>query len=130
MPIVLGVVFLVMYLWFFRYDRCLMELDMAGVTLRAACVSETDPEGHVAVAASEWKKRYFEKYYAWEDSILAGWERGHVILKGDGSLAFPLPGLNFWSADDRMRAAASCEVSPHREAYVLRCYRRLRGFVT
>ena len=46
-PFVMGVILLVIYMWFFQYDRCLMEQDYALITVLGTEKQGLSPEERV-----------------------------------------------------------------------------------
>ena len=46
-PFVMGVILLVIYMWFFQYDRCLMEQDYALITVMATEKQKLKPQERV-----------------------------------------------------------------------------------
>ncbi len=128
LPFVFGVVLLVIYLWFFIYDRALMELDTGAVALRTAVRGEMDAEERGQAAGESLQKLYEGKYAAWSwEERVARYNHGKVSISCRGSINFPFPGLQFWNGGSDWGAACSRECAVMRPCSMLRTYRKVRA---
>ncbi|MCR4897235.1 MAG: hypothetical protein K5891_10720 [Lachnospiraceae bacterium] len=125
MPVILGAVFLTMYLLFYVYDRALMDQDLGSVVFRMANEDFVTPGERVGSGVEWWEKRYFDKYYGWRDSAFLGYRYGKVTGECGGSISFPLMDLILPGRDRSLSARASYGIYPHREAAMVRLYRKL-----
>ncbi len=108
LPMVTGVMLFVIYTMLFQYDRCLLEQDVGALALWGSLAEASDTaqlEQKVQVRMSEL---YREKYAAWRITRLdASLDRNRFLAEGAGRLTFPVPGWNFWNADNVWEASAS-----------------------
>ncbi len=126
LPFVLGVILLVIYLWFFAYDRCLMEQDYAMVLIKGIYTSDLTPEERVGYVKELADKTYREEYYGWNfGETKITYDLGRMKIEGDGFLEFPFKGLNFWSEDNTWSSTASHEGSVIKKILGIRTFRKI-----
>lgn len=128
-PFVMGVILLVIYMWFFQYDRCLMEQDYALITVLGTEKQGLSPEERVEHIRKLISGLYTDEYYAWrmvnpEISV----EKGKVRMKIEGSLEFPFYGFSFWSDDHIWESGAKREGTVIDKAFGLRTFRKIKSF--
>lgn len=127
-PMVLGIVFLLIYLWFFQYDRCLVELDAGILALRGAVLQADDTASITAGLEEEQRKITWDKYICWEQgemNIL--WKHGKVAVQGKGACRFPGRGLQTSVDDESWTINVSCENTRLNPVAFLRGCRKLKG---
>lgn len=128
LPIVLGVILLIMYLWFFQYNRCLMEQDMGALALRGTAIQEADQKELVRKIRKDADNLYWDKYVAWrKDEVEVRVEKGKLLIKGRGGLRFPFQGFRFWKGEDFWDTEASYKNILLSPTSIIRKYRRLTG---
>lgn len=130
-PFVTGALILTVFLFFFQYDRCLLEQDVSLLTLYAAGVEADrvqDAAELIGRRAAELSK---EKYVAWEsDELQIILEKSGVSISGAGRLTFPLPGWNFFNGDNEWMTGVSREAARLSPADFIRIYRRIQEEIT
>lgn len=100
LPLVFGVIFFIVYMLLFQYDRCLMEQDLGAMALWGCSVEASDEEALEKLAEERMKAMYRDKYAAWRFTELASrMERNRFTASGKAQLRFPVPGLNFWGGN-------------------------------
>lgn len=128
LPIVLGVILLIIYLWFFQYDRCLMEQDIGALALRGAALEAADNENRVRALKDYANEMYLEKYIAWNQELAAiKMQQRKITVGGKGSLNFPFKGLNFWNNENVWESAAEYKNTVLSPETVVRNYNKLVG---
>lgn len=126
MPIVCVVILLVVYLWFFQYNRCLMEQDVGALALRGAVMQTEDNEERMENLRSQADAIYRDKYVAWKyDEAELEIGHGTVSVKQTGGIQIPfgIPGSNETMAE----YAAICENHLLNPVIFVRSYRKLTG---
>lgn len=128
LPMVLGVIVLIIYLWFFQYDRCLMEQDAGILALRGTIMKAEDNQERVRMLIKEAEQMNKEKYVAWEekkgDFTI---EKGRLQVKKAGELCFPFRGLQFWNGENVWEVEVVYENQLLSPVSMIRYYRKLTG---
>lgn len=89
LPMVCVVVILIVYLWFFQYNRCLMEQDMGVLALRGAAMQGDNTE-RIDKLREQADTLYTEKYIAWDRGEIAlAIGHGVVTVEQTGSIRLP-----------------------------------------
>lgn len=117
LPVVIGsVIFVICFLLFF-YDRCLMEQDVAMISIRASQSQAQSPE-ELEKELVTWRQQYLaEKEYAWEMStIVMSRKQNRIEFEREGKL---LMGERVWTAKV---TGSALELHP---ASILRLCRRI-----
>lgn len=128
LPVVLGVIVLTIYLWFFQYDRCLMEQDAGMLAWRGAVLEAENPAERVRLLEKEAGKVYEGKYVAWEGERAAiSMKAGKLQVKMAGKLQFPFQGLQFWAGSNVWETKALYENQVIHPVSVIRNYRKMGG---
>lgn len=128
LPIVMGVILLMIYLWFFQYDRCLMEQDAGILALRGTTIEAPNNQERVRLLTKEARQIYGDKYVAWEGGKEAiSIQEGKMRVKKAGRLRFPFQGLQFWSGKDVWEAEALYENQLLSPMSIIRNYRKITG---
>ncbi len=108
LPVVIGAILFVIYMMLFQYDRCLLEQDVGAMALWGSLVEASDTAELERRAQGRMAELYREKYAAWRMTKLdASLDRNRFCVEGAGQLVFPVPGWNFWSADNVWGTTAS-----------------------
>lgn len=129
-PFVMGVILLVIYMWFFQYDRCLMEQDYALITVMAAEKQKMKPQERVDYLTGLITDMYTEDYYAWKmNNPSVSFGKGKLRIEIEGSLEFPFKGFNFWSDDNIWESGAVREGTVIDKAFGIRTYRKIRNLI-
>lgn len=126
MPIILGTIFLVIYMWFFQYNRCLMNQDIGILTVRGVELQGANGSERVEYVEEQVDGMYREQYFAWnygESQI--SYERGKLIIGTTGAIEFPFEGLNFWSTNNVWEAKSEYSNTHIPRMLGIRTYRKL-----
>lgn len=127
LPISMGAFLLIIFLFVFQYDRCLLEQDVGLLTLYAATLEAQDETEAVMLIRSRASELSREKYVAWETERL--WitvEKGGVRIEGEGKLTFPLPEWNLFNKDNVWSAKISRGSTRVAPTDFIRIYRRIQ----
>lgn len=101
LPMLMGMIFFIIYMLLFQYDRCLMEQDLGAMALWGSSVEESDTKTLDEMARERMAALYRDKYRAWRFMDLQLLlKENRFTAKGSGQLAFPVSGLNFWSSSN------------------------------
>jgi hypothetical protein len=128
MPIVIACVLLIIYMWFFQYDRCLLEMDTYAAVLRSVHTDAENNEERLLIMKKYVNEIYRNKYAAWELSAQkTRIEKGKAYVEQSGSLKFPFKALFFWNIEDTWNAAAEGQADILNPAFVVRRVRQIMG---
>lgn len=128
-PFVTGVILLVIYLWFFQYDRCLLELDTGILSLRGSVLYTEQKKNIMEKLERESDRLSVEKYIAWEKGpFKVKLEKDKVYAKGEGEVVFPFKGLAFWNGGSLWKIEAACENHIINPALFLRTCRKILDY--
>lgn len=106
-PLAVSAILLVVSLFVFQYDRCLMEQDVAAQTVKAAYAEAQTKEELTDKIQLQTAGLYRNKYVAWDMILLdIKIKRGIVEAVGKGAFQFPLPGWNLWNRENIWNAQA------------------------
>lgn len=101
LPVVLGTLLFIVYMLLFQYDRCLMEQDLGELALWGSRVEAEDSGELQNLIQKRAGGIYKDKYAVWKMLTLdVKLEHNRFGVTGKGQLAFPVPGINFWSRDN------------------------------
>lgn len=107
LPVALGTVLFIVYMLLFQYDRCLMEQDLGALALWGSRVKAEDSGELQNMIQKRTNEIYKDKYAVWKMLALdVKLEHNRFAVAGKGRLAFPVPGINFWSRDNVWEAEA------------------------
>lgn len=127
-PFVMGTLLLIIFLFIFQYDRCLMEQDIGMLVLYAENLNTQDKDEAISLMKSRASEIYWDKYFAWkQEELQITIEKNEICVKGTGTLTFPVPEWNFinranvWKAKSIQRAIRLNPVD------FIRIYRRTEG---
>ncbi len=139
LPIAIGVIILTMYLWFYQYDRLLLDQDAAAIALRSAKGvsaqagpgTRYSPAERVTLADNESKSRYKDKYVAWsEETATTSYRRGMIKVEMKGRVIFPFKSfLDFWDGSDMWDVSTRHSSAVRSEILILRTYRKGKQLV-
>ena len=90
MPLVFGVILMVLYLLFFQYNRCVLELELGVFALRGSLLETESNEDRAEKLQQQAMEQNEERYIAWEcGDIQWKLERGTLQAEQQGVLLFP-----------------------------------------
>lgn len=128
MPVVLGVVILVMRIWFFRYDRVLQDMDTCAVVVRCLEQQDMNPDEKASYIVEQMQGRYKEHYIAWNFGDISVSCRGDSISCTATGSSGPIVGISgLWDEPDSMYASSERERTILPEVFVIRTYRKALG---
>ncbi|MCD7835528.1 MAG: hypothetical protein LUG83_02495 [Lachnospiraceae bacterium] len=128
LPMVMMGILLIIYLWFFQYDRCLMELDTNSAVLGALSENAADNNQRLLYIKNCLNKEYCEKYVAWNyENINIEIKNGKVYVERDGSVLFPFEALAFWEGSNIWNAGTSIEMDILSPEYIVRSISKIKG---
>lgn len=126
-PFVMGVILLVIYMFFFQYDRCLMEQSAAVLAMRGCTLQIVDTAELVQEMVRQGGKED-RPYVAWEVEEVRVQTKGNAfIVTRNGRLKFPFRGLDFWNGSIHWEDEARYENHRIRPVTFIRNYRKLGG---
>lgn len=125
MPVVLGIVILVMRIWFFRYDRVLQDMDTCAVVVRCMEQKDMNADEKAAYIVEQMQGRYKDHYIAWSfGDISASCRGGSVSCSVTGSSG-PIARISgLWDVPGSMSATSERERTILSEVFVIRTYRK------
>ncbi|MCM1325800.1 MAG: hypothetical protein NC094_05540 [Bacteroidales bacterium] len=128
LPMALGAIVLIMYLWFFQYNRCLLEQDAGILALRGAVTEAADNQKRITLLTEQAEQMDKDKYVAWEDAKTSiTIKQGKIQVKKEGLLRFPFQGLIPGKSKCVWEAGAIYENRILIPTSVIRYYRKLTG---
>ncbi len=99
MPTVLCMIFLIIYMLFFQYNRCLLELDLGILALRGCVMQAENNEDRVEQLRKQMCERNEEMYIGWQCSdIKIRIEKGVLRMEQQATSEIPIA-LDFPSAN-------------------------------
>ncbi len=128
MPMALGIVILVLRIWFFRYDRVLQDMDTCGVVVRCTEQQDMDPEERASYIIEQIQGRYKDSYIAWNFGEVSAVCRGDSIsctVTGSSGQIADIAGL--WDVPDTLSAETERARTVFPEVFVIRTYRKAPG---
>lgn len=129
-PFVIAVILLVIYVWFFLYDRCLMEQDCAGIMVKGAVLQGVSVSERIDYMKGLISENYNKQYLCWEDGErTVGYDNGMIEISTQGSLEFPFMGLSFWSDDGRWEASRTLSCKEYDRIFIIRTYRKIQSMI-
>jgi Flp pilus assembly protein TadG len=128
MPIVIGCILFVIYMWFFQYDRCLMETDINAAALRAASAETDSLDERLELAEKYVQNISTEKYAAWdkEDASIKI-EKNKVCIEAGGNVRFPIRSLIFQNDGNVWSASVQVKTDVINPAFVVRSINKTMG---
>ena len=128
LPFVLGIILMVIRIWFFRYDNVLQDMDTGAVVVRASLQRDMSPDERADYVISQMQERYRDSYIAWNFGEL------NVRCSGDtticetsgSSVAGEAIGVFNDIPSSVSCVSARSRTSPE-EVFVIRTYRKVLG---
>lgn len=128
LPLVMGALILTVSLFFFQYDRCLLEQDVNVLAICAGTAMAEDEAELAAIIRRRALEISSDKYAAWRMTRLEAFVRGRkVSVTGAGDLTLPLPEWNFFRQEDGWSAQVLRETQRISPAEYIRLYRKIKG---
>lgn len=128
MPIVIAGILLVMYLWFFQYDRCLLEIDTNAVALRVSNAEAEDNDERMFLLKKYMNEIYYDKYAAWnQNAANIKIEKGSIYVEQEGNVIFPFESLGFWNCDNIWSLKLKVKANIINPVFVVRNICKLKG---
>lgn len=128
LPLVIGALIFAIFLFFFQYDRCLLEQD---INMLAVCAGTTAAENSgelEAVIQRKASELFMDKYIAWTmDELQIAVKGDRVSVRGGGYLTLPLPEWNFFREEDEWGVQTLRETLRTSPADYVRLYRKIKG---
>lgn len=126
LPMIMIFILWMIYLWFFQYNRCLMEQDAGVLALQGAALQSEDNEERIRQLRKIADQVYGEKYIAWESGEPElKIEKGTIYVKQKGRIRFPFGELIPGTASAEATAAYENDIiSP---VHFIRSYRKITG---
>lgn len=126
LPMVMIFILWMIYLWFFQYNRCLMEQDAGALALQGAALQSEDNEDRMRQLREMANQVYGEKYIAWENGEMElKIEKGMICVKQKGRIRFPFGSLIPGTASAETTAVYENDIiSP---VHFIRSYRKMMG---
>uniref|UniRef100_UPI004056D89D TadE/TadG family type IV pilus assembly protein n=1 Tax=Acetatifactor sp. TaxID=1872090 RepID=UPI004056D89D len=96
LPMVCVVVLFIVYLWFFQYNRCVMEQDAGVLALRGVAMQTENQEERMMNLRNQANGMNREKYIAWECNeaeLKIGNGVVEVVQSGRNLMSFGIAGL-------------------------------------
>ncbi len=103
LPIVMGVILIMIYLWLYQYDRCIMEQDMGRLALWGCETIAQGNENMAGMIEDKLAEVDGEIYIGWQcEEQKATLDKNVFTAKAGGTLTMPfamLNGENVWGAE-------------------------------
>lgn len=128
LPFVLGIILMVIRIWFFRYDNVLQDMDTGAVVVRASLQRDMSPEERADYVVSQMQERYRDSYIAWNFGELNVRCSGDTVFcetsgsSATGASVDVFGGIPSFGACVSARSRTSPE-----EVFVIRTYRKVLG---
>lgn len=127
LPLVIMMVVFVMYLWFFQYDRCLLEQDTGMVALKGTAVQDAISEKRMYELEKLADGVYRDKYIACEELIQRAMVYGgKVLVEGKLKMGMPFMGAYFIEDKSEWQIDTGYRNDIIEPASLLRKYKRLK----
>lgn len=127
-PFVIGGILLIIYVWFFMYDRCLMEQDYAGVMVCGAIQQELSPDERIEYIKEKVSNLYRKQYLCWNwTDTDVSIKNGKIEISVGGYLEFPFRGLDFRNSDSIWKADREYTGKTYDRAFIIRTFRKIEG---
>ena len=130
MPIVLAVIIIVMYIMFFRYDRCLMEQDCGILLVRGVSMQAANAEERVKKTNALQTRTDFSRYIAWSrGDVSIQTKRVQLVIATEGDMNFLFAGWQLEGLPAKWHAAVEYKGSLVTPTFFVRnCEKALRLF--
>ena len=112
MPMVISSMLLIIYMWLFQYDRCLMELNIDEAIVKSEARFAKDNNESMAILKNDISDIDYCRYILWEDrKTELKISRGVITVSQKGSLVFPFKSFAFWGGDNLWSAGTKEKVN-------------------
>lgn len=129
-PFVIAVILLVMYIWFYLYDSCLMDQDFAGVLMKGTAVQHVSNDERIEYIETKVKNLYREQYVFWDwGNFTTKISGGKIEISVSGSLSFPFKELNFWNDENTWETDRSYSSAILKSVFIIRTFRKFTGLI-
>ncbi|MDE7355050.1 MAG: hypothetical protein K2O06_18680 [Acetatifactor sp.] len=127
-PISISVMLFLVCMFFYQYDRCLMEQDLGMLTLQAAAAMGENSEEIAEKLLSDMKSFSRKRYILWQfTSMDMKMEQGQIEVEASAKLTFPLPEWNLLKSRNVWDASAGYKNTRISPVFFIRQYRKLTG---
>lgn len=127
-PIVLAGILFVMYIWFFQYDRCLMDIDINAIGLRASNANAENNDERMFLLKKYMNEIYYDKYAAWNiGAANLKIEKGCIFVEQEGNVRFPFKSLGFWRGNNIWSTKSETKANIINPVFVVRSIRKFKG---
>lgn len=126
--ITLCVIVLLIYLVFYQYNRCLMEMDMGALALRGCTILAENKEDLMLELKRQETEIYQKKYMMWKKGKTEmELEGGTIKVSGSGKLKIPFGSMYGGNGKSHWEASAAYENQRIDPVSSIRLYRKLTG---
>lgn len=127
LPLVLMMIVFVMYLWFFQYNRCLLEQDVGMLALKGTTLQDVTTEERMCELQNLSEGVYRNKYIACEDLLnSAKVQSGKVFVEGSMKMSLPFMGTYFIKDKSEWQIDTGYQNDIMEPTSLLRKYKRLK----
>ena len=127
MPIVLIIQITILYLLFFQYNRCLMEQDIATLSIRACALTKEDDWTLLERMKKEAEKVSQDKYVAWKCASPTIELKRNVITVGqECQQIFPFLHIE-WQKENIWKSSVAYEVDRISPMEEVRSWEKIKG---
>lgn len=126
-PMVLAAMMMIVYLFLFQYNRCLLEQDMGLLALYAVTTEASDKEASLQKRIGEI---YLDKYVLWKmqkKDISVALEGGFAKAQGTGGMNLPLSGITLFAGERTENVKYECKLTRTEPVAVMRLSKKIRG---
>lgn len=128
LPLFMGTLIFIIYMWLFQYNRCLMEQDLGAAVLWGSTVEAEDAKTLERMIKERMTGIYRDKYVLWNFTRLEGeLKKNRFMVKGAAQLKFSFSGWNFWSNGNVWGAGAEYECRRFSPVTFIRLCRGLKS---
>ena len=128
LPFTLGIILMVIRIWFFRYDRVLQDMDTCSVVVRCMEQQDMNADERAAYVIEQMQGRYKDSYIAWNFGEVSATCNGNSVtctVTGSGGHISGIAGL--WNEPDAYSASSERSRTVIPETFVIRTYRKALG---
>ncbi len=127
-PFVMGIILLVIYMYFYKYDRCLMEQDLGAALAEGMYVQNINMEERAKYVSEAIENTYRDEYWAWNrDAAKVSYDFRKITVVDEGSIRFPFKGFMFWDWGDIWSSEAGYEGKYVKKMFGIRTFRKMAG---
>ena len=130
MPVVFAVILVIMYLMFFRYNRCLMEQECGLLLVRGTAVEEETAEARVQRTDALSRQTVNSLHLIWtQEPYRIRQERGKLFVGTGGEMCFPFAGWQLEGISDRWQAKVTYQSPLLSPTFLVRSCRKVLDIV-